>query len=190
MPAVPFLVKLERGKRYEITMSSKTIDSFLVVHDSRGKQIAIDDDSGGGLDAALELEAPESATYRIHAASFKGEGEFTLRVQVVDGARNELAVGEEGLTIAGRLAGNEPKVKVIVPGGQGELPAKQYLVKLEAGTQYEITMSSKTLGQAFWPCRIPRASSSPSTTTAAADSMPHSGSPHPNPLRIGSMRPH
>jgi CHAT domain-containing protein/Tfp pilus assembly protein PilF len=145
MPGKQYLVKLEAGKRYAIAMSSKAIDSFLVVHDSRGKQVAFDDDSGGGLDAALDLDVTEGGVYRIHAASFQGLGDFTLRVSVVDDNPTELTVGKEGVTVTGKLAGSEPKVNVVMAGRQSQMPAKQYLVKLEAGKHYDIAMSSGAL---------------------------------------------
>src|SRR4051812_21844666 len=53
LPARPFLVTLTGGQRYQVRMTSAALDSFLVVQDGAGNQVAFDDDSGGGLDAEL-----------------------------------------------------------------------------------------------------------------------------------------
>src|SRR5438067_1695580 len=54
-----FQVQLSAGKSYRIAMDSKEFDSFLVVQDMAGKQLAFDDDSGGGLNALLTLQIVE-----------------------------------------------------------------------------------------------------------------------------------
>src|SRR5262245_6581960 len=40
------MVNLQKGKRYRVTLNSTEMDSFLVISDRMGKQLAIDDDSG------------------------------------------------------------------------------------------------------------------------------------------------
>src|ERR1700693_430998 len=55
LPAKRFEVELAAGKRYRVTLDSDEIDSVLVVQDANGKQIAWDDDSGGGLNSLLTL---------------------------------------------------------------------------------------------------------------------------------------
>src|SRR5437868_6374312 len=57
--ATRYLVKLAGGKKYQLTMRSKELDSFLVVQNARAEQVAFDDDSGGGLDAMLTLDVKE-----------------------------------------------------------------------------------------------------------------------------------
>ena len=82
LPAKSYLVKLTGGKSYVVTMRSKAIDSFLVVHDASGKQLDYDDDSGGGSDAQLTIDVKESATFRVFAASLKGVGPFSLTIRM------------------------------------------------------------------------------------------------------------
>ena len=53
MPAKRFEVPLQSGKNYQLTMDSKELDSFLVLQDKTGKELAYDDDSGGELNAWL-----------------------------------------------------------------------------------------------------------------------------------------
>src|ERR1019366_10263988 len=48
LSAKRFEVRLQAGKQYRLTMDSKDLDSFLVLQDKTGKELASDDDSGGG----------------------------------------------------------------------------------------------------------------------------------------------
>jgi tetratricopeptide (TPR) repeat protein/CHAT domain-containing protein len=125
LPAKLFLVKLSSGKKYRISMDSKEIDSGLVVQDKTGRQLAWDDDGGGGLNSLLTLDVLKDDTYKIYAASFKGEGNFTLNVRE-DGAVKVYEVGA-GLKINGEL---------------GKISAITYNVKLAAGKTYVINMIS------------------------------------------------
>jgi CHAT domain-containing protein/tetratricopeptide (TPR) repeat protein len=151
LPAKRHLVKLLGGKSYRVTMRSKDLDSFLVVQDSKGRQVAFDDDSDSDLDAELTLDVKEDAVYRIHAASLKGSGTFSLLVREAAAKAEydpnaEHVVGKVGLTIEGRLAADDARVAVTVaPGKSGTLPAKRYLVKLLHGKSYRVTMRSKEL---------------------------------------------
>jgi CHAT domain-containing protein/tetratricopeptide (TPR) repeat protein len=153
LPAKRFMVNLEEGKRYEITMSSTALDSFLVVQDAKGKQLAFDDDSGGGLDARLVFEAPATAAYRVFAASLKGTGAFTLRVRELprgkpgDAAKPiEHDVAKDGLlTLEGKLAADDPRVTVMRSQTQSmAMVAQRFLVKMETGKRYDITLRSRT----------------------------------------------
>ena len=79
-------MKLAEGKTYVIDMTSpdqKALDPYLRLQDAAGKQLAFDDDSGGGLNARITFRAPATGTYRIVATSFAnaGRGEFTLMVR-------------------------------------------------------------------------------------------------------------
>jgi serine/threonine protein kinase len=81
---VVYRVKLAAGKNYVIDMvsaDSKALDPYLVLTDGTGKDLAEDDDSGGGLNARINFRPDESATFRILATSFSGVGAFTLTVR-------------------------------------------------------------------------------------------------------------
>ncbi len=85
MPAKLFEVVLQAGTAYKISMTSKEIDSFLVVQDSAGKELGFDDDSGGGLNSLLEFTAPRTETYKVYAAALenkdaKSAGAFVLTI--------------------------------------------------------------------------------------------------------------
>ena len=78
LPAKTFLLKLAAGRRYRISQESDEFDSVLVVHDEKGRQVAWDDDSGGGLNASLDLETLVERTFKVswRKRSRKGEGEI------------------------------------------------------------------------------------------------------------------
>jgi hypothetical protein len=77
-----YSVKLSMGKTYQIDMRSKAIDSYLRLEDPAGKQLAKDDDSGGGHDARIVFNCPADGVYRIIATTFGGEtGPFVLAVK-------------------------------------------------------------------------------------------------------------
>jgi heme/copper-type cytochrome/quinol oxidase subunit 2 len=151
MPAKLYQLKLKAGTKYRMTMSSDDFDAFLVVQDAGGKQLAFDDDSGGGskgLDAQLDFTPPKDGTYKVYAASLKGTGGYTLTVTPAgagkeNGGKEKVhEVGKGGLKLTGKVARTDPKVKVVAGEKMGMLPAKLYLVKLKAGTKYRIKMSS------------------------------------------------
>jgi hypothetical protein len=77
-----YSIKLSKGKSYLIDMMSKDIDPFLRLEDSAGKELAKDDDSGGGRNARIQFECPEDGEYRICATTyFGGVGGFALTVK-------------------------------------------------------------------------------------------------------------
>lgn len=82
-------VKLKAGVEYTIDLTSNEFDPFLRLEDSKGKQLAEDDDSGGDLNARLIFRAPADGEYRIIVTSFdEGEtGEYTLRVRETGAAK-------------------------------------------------------------------------------------------------------
>lgn len=76
------------GERFTISVTSPggDLDPYVGIGTGRGEEYAPmveDDDGGEGLDALLEFEAPEAATYTIRVTSaFPGQvGAFVLRVE-------------------------------------------------------------------------------------------------------------
>jgi CHAT domain-containing protein len=137
LPSKRYLVKLLGGKSYRVTMRSKDIDSYLVVKNPQGKQIAFDDDSGGGLDADLTIDVHKDGLYRIHAAAFKRTGPFALTV------REEVVhvVGADGLSLKGRFGANADSVALSIR--DQTVPATRHLVKLVRGHPYRVILESK-----------------------------------------------
>src|SRR5207244_6979442 len=81
LPARLFQVQLTGGKKYRVALDSKEIDSVLVVQDKTGRQLAWDDDNGGGLNSLLTLDVLADGIYKIYAASLQGSGNFTLMIR-------------------------------------------------------------------------------------------------------------
>jgi formylglycine-generating enzyme required for sulfatase activity len=79
LPAKRFEVRLQSGKAYRLTMESQDLNSFLVLQDKTGKELAYDD-VRGNLNSLLLFTAPTKDTYTVFAASFKGTGSFVLKV--------------------------------------------------------------------------------------------------------------
>lgn len=75
-------VKMTKGNTYVIDMISKQFDSYLRLEDSAGKQVAQDDDSGGGNNARIRFKTPSDGVYRVVATSFDtATGLFMLKVR-------------------------------------------------------------------------------------------------------------
>jgi hypothetical protein len=74
-------IKMTAGTAYQIDLASKAFDSFLRLEDAAGKELAQDDDSGGGLNARITFTAPKDGTYRVIVTNIDGkEGDYTLTV--------------------------------------------------------------------------------------------------------------
>jgi tetratricopeptide (TPR) repeat protein/CHAT domain-containing protein len=84
-------VPLQAGKHYLIDLVSADFDPFLRLENDTGKQLAEDDDSGGGTKARLVFAAPGPGRYRIIGTSFKsGEtGAYRLTVKEISKAQAE-----------------------------------------------------------------------------------------------------
>jgi hypothetical protein len=93
-------VKLKAGQTYQIDLASRDFDAYLRLEDSAGRQLAEDDDSGGGFNARLVFTPATSATYRVIATTFLpgATGPYTLRIGRVGQAN----------TIYGKLTGEDP----------------------------------------------------------------------------------
>jgi hypothetical protein len=75
-------VHMAAGKTYVIDHMSKQFDAFLRLEDAAGKQLAQDDDSGGGTDARIRFKAPSEGVFRVIATTFDGRvGLFVLKIR-------------------------------------------------------------------------------------------------------------
>ncbi len=81
-------IKLTADATYIIELNSVQFDTYIIIEDSMGKQLADDDDSGGELNARLEFRAPADGVYRIIITSFQpsavGSYSLVVRKQVVE----------------------------------------------------------------------------------------------------------
>ena len=73
--------KMKAGSTYMIDLKSREFDSFLRLEDSSGKQLAMDDDSGGFPNARIVHKSAKDDNYRIIVTSYDGKaGAYTLTV--------------------------------------------------------------------------------------------------------------
>jgi hypothetical protein len=78
-----YTVKLKKGEKVVIQMKSQSLDSVVVVEDSKKMILDFNDDDPGGntLDSRLEFTAPEDGDYRVIATRLDmNEGEFQLLI--------------------------------------------------------------------------------------------------------------
>ena len=100
LPARVFEVPLQVGKTYRIAMDSKDLDSFLVLQDKTGKELAFDDHGGGNLNALLVYTAAKDDTYKVCAASVKGTGPFLLTIVEAGDEKEKLAKRQANAAVA------------------------------------------------------------------------------------------
>jgi len=76
-----YAIKLEAGKTYQFDCKSDW-DNWLRIEDAKGKQLAEDDDSGGGTDAQIVFECKTAGEYRVIVTSFDAAatGDFIVTV--------------------------------------------------------------------------------------------------------------
>src|SRR5262249_36330729 len=78
-----FDVPMAAGQIYTIALDSKDLDAFIILQDATGKELASDDDGGGGLNALLTYAPPDNGPRKVWAACVKGTGNFHLRITAV-----------------------------------------------------------------------------------------------------------
>ncbi|MFO0965647.1 MAG: caspase family protein [Gemmataceae bacterium] len=78
-----YLLQLEAGATYTINLKSGDFDAYLRLEDATGRELAHDDDGGGGHDARLVFAPTATATYRLIVTSFNDAetGAFTLTIE-------------------------------------------------------------------------------------------------------------
>jgi hypothetical protein len=74
--------KLDKENTYLFDLRSRDFDAYLRIEDKSGKQLAADNDSGGGRNARIIFTPPRTEDYRIIVTSFNGgaKGDFKLSV--------------------------------------------------------------------------------------------------------------
>ena len=116
LPSKRFAVQLQSGKTYGITMTSKELDSFLVLRDKTGVDLAFDDDSGGEFNALIVYTPSADDTYTVFAASLQafhqGSGAFQLKIieLIADDPREKLAKRQANAAVALLRLKQEEKV--------------------------------------------------------------------------------
>lgn len=136
-----YILRGQAGQALRIEMTSSTMDSLVRIT-GPGNFSAEDDDSGGSLNARLEVRLPASGEYRIAATTFGADvtGNYTLRVSEVaatDVAQEGANGGalQIGQTYAGALASGDRRAS----GGQYE---DVYTFTGRAGQSLRVTLES------------------------------------------------
>ncbi|EDX75320.1 Bacterial pre-peptidase C-terminal domain family [Coleofasciculus chthonoplastes PCC 7420] len=75
------------GQRVQIDMTSGEIDSYLILLDPNGNDLAQDDDSGGGTNARLSVTLPRDGIYLLMANAYEAgqTGSYNLRAVAIGG---------------------------------------------------------------------------------------------------------
>jgi hypothetical protein len=82
-----FLFEMEAGKTYQIDMKSTKFSCCLFLEDPKGSLLAKNGPNGGNRDSTITITASASGKHRIIASAFGLNGEFTLAVRQVEGAK-------------------------------------------------------------------------------------------------------
>ena len=112
MPAKRFEVSLQAGKTYRLSMDSKELDSFLIMQDKTGTELAFDDDSGGGQNSLLVWTPPLDGSYVVFAASLDGRpGPFELKIVEAndDSAAKEILAKRQANAAVALVKLNQPE---------------------------------------------------------------------------------
>ncbi len=81
-PSRVYPTSMVQGRTYVIDLHSAQFDSFLRLEDSAFRELARDDDGGGGLNARIVFRCPRTDNYRIIATSLgQGQGAYTLTIR-------------------------------------------------------------------------------------------------------------
>ena len=105
-PSKKYAVGFTKDKTYIIDLVSADFDTYLRLLNSRGKQVAEDDDSGGALNSRIIYSAKETGMHDVVVTTFDGEvGRFSLKVReyTIKGEAKPREVGNAGLVVAGNI---------------------------------------------------------------------------------------
>jgi hypothetical protein len=81
-PRKTHMVTLNAGQRYTIDMIGIGFDAYLRLEDKAGKELAEDDDSGGGLNAQIAFNCTKDGEYRVICTCVgNANGKYTLTVK-------------------------------------------------------------------------------------------------------------
>jgi len=78
----PYIFFGQAGQLVTILMTSTDFDSYLILQDQNGNQVAFNDDGGGGLNAQISQALPFTGTYRVIAKAYARDryGNYMLTI--------------------------------------------------------------------------------------------------------------
>ncbi|ANP46270.1 PPC domain-containing protein [Candidatus Viadribacter manganicus] len=125
-----YRIRLTEGESYRFTLDASGEnpigDPLIRLRDSRGEELAVDDDGGDGLNSYLEFTAPTTGNYYIETSSFTGDatGTYTLAARAGDvpaDANTDASLSPDGDYREGILApaGDRDWYRLQLVEGQG-----------------------------------------------------------------------
>jgi thiol-disulfide isomerase/thioredoxin len=133
-----YRVALQKDKSYQIDLVSKALDAYLYLKTADGKEIAEDDDGGGGLNARIIFTPPAAGTFQIVASTFtpRGTGDFSLSVGVkgAAGAAQQIALKNGKAEVSGAVSDADPR--------EFNKHVQPFVCEFEKGKAYEIGLMS------------------------------------------------
>ncbi|MBX3428033.1 MAG: PPC domain-containing protein [Hyphomonadaceae bacterium] len=132
-----YRVRLTEGQSYRFTLNASGDtpigDPLIRLHDSRGEEVAMDDDGGWGLNSYLEFTAPSTGNYYVEATSFTGDatGGYTLAAYAGD-------IPADASTDATLSADGDYREGILAPAGDRDW----YRLTLEQGQGVRIGMQA------------------------------------------------
>ena len=137
-----YTFKMEKGKSYQIELSSSAFRAYLRLENSTGGQIATDFDRfGNNQSAFIAHNASKTEDYQIIATTLNGgaTGKFILTVKELSGDEGKpiaLKIEKGQAAYAGNLARTDPRYN-------GQKLHKLFTVQWEEGKTYQIDHMSK-----------------------------------------------
>jgi hypothetical protein len=126
-PEARFTFEGEEGQGVQIEASSEVIDTYLILLDENGDEIASDDDGAGNLNSRIVTTLPYSGRYTIVVTSFSyvvdsdvEEGDFELSTQFVEVASTRIELGEGNQSMMDSLSEDRPQIEFVFSGEEGE----------------------------------------------------------------------
>ncbi len=132
-----YRIRLTEGQSYRFTLNSSgdepVGDPLIRLRDSRGEEVAMDDDGGDGLNSYLEFTAPSTGNYFVEATSFTGDatGGYTLSAREGD-------IPADASTDVGLSAEGDYREGVLAPAGDRDW----YRLELAEGQGVRISMTA------------------------------------------------
>lgn len=132
-----YRVRLEEGQSYRFTLDASgdnpIADPLIRLRDARGAELAVDDDSGEGLNSYLEFTAPSSGNYFVEASSFTGDatGGYTIAARTGD-------IPADNTTDASLSADGDYREGVLAPAGDRDW----YKLQLAEGQAVRVGMQA------------------------------------------------
>lgn len=136
-----------RGQRVVIEMTSDQIDSYLILLAPDGRDLAQDDDAGGGKNARMTATLPADGTYTVLANAYQpGEtGRYTLRLDTSRGTAQTPPANTRPNRVAAGGTTPQDRARVILQE-QGILDASAPVLRSDGSRYREYTFSG-TAGQ-------------------------------------------